>query len=427
VFFHSSTVLNTRDYQSISFWIHGGTIGGQSITFSLVTSGASSSTQMFRYPIPTTSVKKNAWTQISLKFVDLGFGSSTFDGFWWQANSASQQGTVYIDDVYFQHVHAGGPAALETPDLCASVTCPTSHSVCLAGSCACTDGYTDEDCSTPPTITDVTIQTLEGASVSTLTGDETLSITWNTTGSIFEVSLALYTSGSTIPEAIVSQISNAESYTWIVPSTLAAGTYTVRVSYSSDVYADSGSLTKSTAAASTGCTTDCSGHGTCDEDTAPLCICRFGWGPSENCSTEPSGISKIRTKIIVKQAYSTYSGAPARFLQVVRADLATALLVHQDQIETVSAESGSSAASTVVTFDVLTGAQFGNSSLAITDTSALDAVIGDQLGSTDSSLSRGTYQYQQEASGDMNAATGRRSSPVTIVAVAVAMLAAVLL
>jgi hypothetical protein len=414
VFFHSQTVLNTNAYQSINFWINGGSTGGQSITFSLVTSGPSTSTTMFRYPIPTTSVKKNAWTQVSIKFVDLGFGSSAFDGFWFQANSANQQGTVYIDDVYFMHLHAGGTAALETPDLCSSVTCPGTHSTCLAGVCMCTDGYNGEDCAIAPTITDVTVESMAGASVTTLTAEEIVVISWNSTGAVSDVSIVIEEAGSSIPQAIVSQISNAGSYSWTVPADLAAGTYTIRVFFSSTVEGVSGSLTKTTAADTKGCG-DCSGHGECDEDTAPLCICRFGYSPSENCTIAPSGVVRTRSQIIVKQAFSTYSSAPARFLDVVKADLATALLVHPDQIETVSGEIGESADSTVVTYDVLTGAQFPTSSLSINSDASLNAVISSQLGSSDSSLSRGTYQYEQEVqvATSPSSSTGSSTTPTS--------------
>jgi hypothetical protein len=201
-----------------------------------------------------------------LTFASLGKTSGYFDGIWFQAYGDGTQATVYIDDIYFMHVHQGG--APPTPvDLCASVTCG-SNSVCSGGSCICTNGYSATAagaCTIAPAISNVVVKSLAGVTVSTLTGGETLIVSWTSTGTLATISVTLESSISTIPSVVASQVNNAGSLTFVVPTALAAATYYVRVSYSNSVTAKSSGLAKTTTPVVI-CTDEyCSGHGVCNE------------------------------------------------------------------------------------------------------------------------------------------------------------------
>jgi hypothetical protein len=77
--------------------------------------------------------------KVSITFAALGKRAGFFNGIWFQANKATSQGTVYIDEINFMHVHTGGPEALILSP-CDGVVCAGANMACAAGECSCANG-----------------------------------------------------------------------------------------------------------------------------------------------------------------------------------------------------------------------------------------------------------------------------------------------
>jgi len=414
-----------KDYQKIMFWIHGGTTGGQAISFSAVTYGASTSTPLFTYRVPATSIKANTWTQVSLTFADLGKMSGKFDGIWFQAAGDGVQGQLYIDDIYFMHVHEGGAPPVEV-DKCAAVTCPV-NSACSAGVCLCTGGYASTTvggaCTIAPAISNVAVKNLAGTTQSTVTGGEILIVSWTSTGTLPTVTLTLTSTTSALPDVIASQVNNAGTFTWTVPSTIGAGTYNVKVAYSNSVSGTSGALVKSTTADVTCADPDCSGHGVCNEDTSGTCVCRYGYSGTL-CATAPTtpAILRLSGALKVNAAYTTYQSDMAKFKRTFRSDLASALVITTDQVEVTGVTA--SGTGSRVAFDILFGGQFVTSSTSFSTASALTAALNDQLEDSDSSLSRGTNTFSaSDVSAAYHMISGTSTLTITVATIVATLMA----
>jgi len=92
-FYMHHAAFSTANYTHLSFWIHGGTNGGQLLQVN-ATSGGN----------PQTAVNLNAlqsaWQQITIPLSALGMNSSsTMDGFWIQDRSGGVQPVFYVDEI----------------------------------------------------------------------------------------------------------------------------------------------------------------------------------------------------------------------------------------------------------------------------------------------------------------------------------------
>jgi hypothetical protein len=419
VYFYYPTTGDMADYQSISFWIHGGTKGGQSIRFGMVSNG----NEVLGYNIPTTKVKAGAWTKVSITFAALGKRAGFFDGIWFQANKATSQSTVYIDDINFMHVHAGGPEALILSP-CDGVVCSGANMACAAGECSCSNGYSSSDdsdtCDVAPSIFNVTVKTVTGEDVTSIADDDTVTINWATTGGLATISIVLESSASSLPIPLVVHITNGGSTTITLPEGLGAATYRFKLFYSSSVTAYSGTMTKATAASASTCPngdSTCGGHGVCNEDTDYACVCRYGY-TGTTCGTAPSTVTRYRASIIASSAYSMYTADTAAYKLVAQVDLSSSLLVTMDQVEISSVSlygTGATAgSSTLITFDVLFGGEFSSSSLAITSASTLNTALNVQLADNDSKINRAIQTYSAAPSDSVSAASYTSISSITL-------------
>ena len=80
-------------YQSLTFWIHGGSTGGQLLQVQGTIGGS-----LAPYLLP--GLTANTWTKVVVPLKALGVrGANNFDGFWIQDRSGTIQGTYYIDDI----------------------------------------------------------------------------------------------------------------------------------------------------------------------------------------------------------------------------------------------------------------------------------------------------------------------------------------
>ena len=96
---YSANYLDVSSYDTFSFWVNGGTSGGQPVNVT-VTLSNDSVTQSF---IP----QANTWTQVNVSL--WGYASRSVYSIAWFNNSADAQSTFYLDDAAF--VNTGGPAA----------------------------------------------------------------------------------------------------------------------------------------------------------------------------------------------------------------------------------------------------------------------------------------------------------------------------
>ena len=96
--------FNTSPYASLSFWINGGSAGGQR----LQVWGLLDGTNQVAYPL--AALPANTWQQITIPLSSLGVADKpNCSGFWIQGNDGgAAQPTFYVDDV--QLVAAPAPA-----------------------------------------------------------------------------------------------------------------------------------------------------------------------------------------------------------------------------------------------------------------------------------------------------------------------------
>ena len=86
--------INSATYTSLTFWIHGGTAGGQSLQVQGTLSGSAQNTVV----LPTLAA--GTWQSGNVTLATLGVANRTdFDGFWVQSRSGSTLPVFYVDDI----------------------------------------------------------------------------------------------------------------------------------------------------------------------------------------------------------------------------------------------------------------------------------------------------------------------------------------
>ncbi len=89
--------VDTRGYLNLTFWVHGGATGGQTIQVVAVINDA---------PQPAyriTSPAAGSWTKITVPLSSLGADERTdVDGFWLQQGSGVDDPTYYVDDIVLE-------------------------------------------------------------------------------------------------------------------------------------------------------------------------------------------------------------------------------------------------------------------------------------------------------------------------------------
>ena len=87
--------FDSTAYSNLTFWIHGGTSGGQVLQVQATTNNTPSNTG---FPIPALSA--NTWQLITIPLSALGAANRPdFDGFWIQSTSPAQLPVFYLDDI----------------------------------------------------------------------------------------------------------------------------------------------------------------------------------------------------------------------------------------------------------------------------------------------------------------------------------------
>jgi hypothetical protein len=94
LYFHHSA-QDASQYTNITFWINGGSGGGQSIQVQAAGNGTALTNMVVLTPLPV-----NSWRPETISLSSLGVASAIdFDGFWLQVQSSGLAPTFYVDDV----------------------------------------------------------------------------------------------------------------------------------------------------------------------------------------------------------------------------------------------------------------------------------------------------------------------------------------
>lgn len=88
------SAFDSTPFSSLSFWINGGSAGGQKLQVQAVL-GSAAQPAVTLAPLPT-----NSWQHLTLSLSALGAaGQANFSGFWIQDRTGAAQPTFYLDDV----------------------------------------------------------------------------------------------------------------------------------------------------------------------------------------------------------------------------------------------------------------------------------------------------------------------------------------
>ncbi len=112
LYFSSPGVVRSfANFDGLRFWVHGGTAGSQNITVNFQLGQTVVHTRNLNAIISGGSLVAGAWREVYLAFTGTGAPTGSFDGIILQANSAANQGVVYVDDVVIE----GDPPAPAGP------------------------------------------------------------------------------------------------------------------------------------------------------------------------------------------------------------------------------------------------------------------------------------------------------------------------
>lgn len=99
--------MNTAPYTNLSFWINGGSQGGQVIWVAGIVNTQNGGQPQGVYTLP--ALQANTWEQFIIPLSALGVANSAnCNGFWWQVNDSGTAPTFYVDDIQLGAVPAPG-------------------------------------------------------------------------------------------------------------------------------------------------------------------------------------------------------------------------------------------------------------------------------------------------------------------------------
>lgn len=101
-------------FTDLTFWINGGSSGGQVVQVQATRNGAAQS------PVVLTALPFNSWRQETVSLASLGVASATdFDGFWIQVQNPGLAPTFYVDDITL--VGGTPPPAVTNPPVAITI------------------------------------------------------------------------------------------------------------------------------------------------------------------------------------------------------------------------------------------------------------------------------------------------------------------
>lgn len=98
LYFHRDGGRSGEDWDALEFWINGGASSGQSLRIVFVLGGAIVADAPLTDFLPG-GPRAATWDYVRVGLDDIGVGSQTFDGIYWQDGSGGPQPTLWVDDV----------------------------------------------------------------------------------------------------------------------------------------------------------------------------------------------------------------------------------------------------------------------------------------------------------------------------------------
>ncbi|MCR8630003.1 glycoside hydrolase family 44 protein [Paenibacillus radicis (ex Xue et al. 2023)] len=101
LYLYKDRVLNTNEFTTLEFWIHGGTSGGQQLDMVIQAGGVPLRTQHVNDYLPDSLVAANVWQKISVPLSELNLPNGLMDGIVFKGRLPGQQSKLYLDDIKF--------------------------------------------------------------------------------------------------------------------------------------------------------------------------------------------------------------------------------------------------------------------------------------------------------------------------------------
>ncbi|RTE11735.1 glycoside hydrolase family 44 protein [Paenibacillus whitsoniae] len=114
IWMHRDTIMDLTNYYGVALNVYGGSGGGQHLQVNLMDGRNFVGDFDLSKQLPM-GVPANQWTEVKLKFADLGMSSLSFDGIVISARGEENQGTVYFDDI--RMLKTAAVVQLPTPEL----------------------------------------------------------------------------------------------------------------------------------------------------------------------------------------------------------------------------------------------------------------------------------------------------------------------
>ena len=99
IYFHHDA-FSTQPYTDLTFYINGGTNGGQPLQVQALVNGTAQTA------VAIGTVPANQWVKVTVPLTTLGVANGTMDGFWIQSRVGNTLPTFYVDDVSLTAVPA---------------------------------------------------------------------------------------------------------------------------------------------------------------------------------------------------------------------------------------------------------------------------------------------------------------------------------
>ncbi len=105
-----TTELNSSLYTNLTFWLNGGSSGGQVLTVAATLTGNAQAETVTVGPLAV-----NTWTQYTISLASLGVANEPeLDGFWLQINTANTVPTYYVADMMLVGAPPAPPGRAES-------------------------------------------------------------------------------------------------------------------------------------------------------------------------------------------------------------------------------------------------------------------------------------------------------------------------
>jgi hypothetical protein len=98
LYLYKDRVAFVNQYDTLQFWVNGGSAGGQDLTLTLQTGGVPVAVKSFQDLLPG-GIPAGQWAKVELNLAELGIPNGIFDGILIRGNTAGAQPSVYFDDI----------------------------------------------------------------------------------------------------------------------------------------------------------------------------------------------------------------------------------------------------------------------------------------------------------------------------------------